>query len=76
MTFVISSYEKDSDRPDSEVDVSEVPAEAFAEILGMGVERLTDVYPLDESHVHDISRLTGLEFDLSTHEYFLESLAD
>ncbi|WP_228991148.1 hypothetical protein [Streptomyces sp. DH8] len=76
MMFVIASYRKEADRPDGDVDVSEAGAEFFAEILGMSVEALTDVYPLSESQAQRISARTGMVFDFSTHEYFLEALAD
>ncbi|MET8602363.1 DUF7683 domain-containing protein [Streptomyces rubiginosohelvolus] len=74
--FVIASYRKEADSPDGEVDVSEVGAEFFAEILGMRVEALIDVYPLNESQARSVSARTGMAFDFSTHEYFLEALAD
>ncbi|MFV8129042.1 hypothetical protein [Streptomyces syringium] len=75
MKFIVVSYLKDSDRPDRETDVSEVGVEALADLLGIPADSLVDVYPLGEGPLAALQRVTGLSFDLSSHEYFLESQA-
>ncbi|MEH0396254.1 hypothetical protein ACFY8Q_04140 [[Kitasatospora] papulosa] len=76
MKFVIVSYKGESDEPDGEFDISEVGGDSLARILGRESGSLVDVYPINESQAEALGRLTGMTFDLSTHEYFLEALAD
>jgi hypothetical protein len=43
--------------------------------MGVPADRLVDVYRLEERHTAVLGTLTGIEFDLATHEYFLEAVA-
>ncbi|MEU0965189.1 hypothetical protein ABZ357_07000 [Streptomyces sp. NPDC005917] len=76
MRYLVARYAKDEDTPESVTDVSSVGADAFAGLLAMPADRLTDVYPLGPEHVAGFHRLTGMALDLDRFEYFLEMEAD
>ncbi|MFI6056368.1 hypothetical protein ACIBCO_40720 [Streptomyces violascens] len=76
MSFVITSYKNGEDRPDEETDVSHLGADFIATVLGMKPEQLTDVYLLTQRHADLIGPPAGMSFDLATHDYHLEALAD
>ncbi|MDI9884527.1 hypothetical protein QMZ92_08965 [Streptomyces sp. HNM0645] len=76
MSYLITSYRIDSDSPDGETDVSGLDVHVLADLVGVPADRLVDVYRLEERHTAVLGPLTGIEFDLGTHEYFLEAVAD
>ncbi|MGY5007550.1 DUF7683 domain-containing protein [Streptomyces sp. 900105755] len=74
--YLVARYAKDEDTPETVTDVSPVGADAFAELLAVPADRLTDVYPLRPEHADGLHRLTGVALDLDRFEYFLEAEAD
>ena len=76
MTFVIASYKKNADRPDAVTDISHLGATFIAKVLGMDPDRLTDVYVITEDHIRQLGPRVDVSFDLATHDYHLEVLAD
>lgn len=76
MIFAVASYKKGADRPDTVTDVSHIGAPFIADVLGMDVDRLTDVYVIAEDHVRQLSPHVDMAFDLATHDYHLEVLTD
>ena len=76
MSFLVVRYPKGDDYADSSTDVTAVGAEAFGELLGMPPEQLADMYALTQEHAERVRQLTGIELDLETYDYFLETEAD
>ncbi|MFC4505855.1 MULTISPECIES: DUF7683 domain-containing protein [Streptomyces] len=76
MIILVTRYTKDGDFPDSTMDVTTAGAEAFADLLGVPADTLTEVYPLRQKHAERFQQLTGIPLDLEKYDYFLEPGAD
>ncbi|WP_149179335.1 hypothetical protein [Streptomyces sp. TRM49041] len=76
MQYLVIAYGKLSEAVEQETDVSSVGGERLAELMGVPVEGLVDVYPLDGRHRAALSAHVDITYDLDAYDYFLEVVAD
>ncbi|WP_189549175.1 DUF7683 domain-containing protein [Streptomyces lavendofoliae] len=75
MKYVVVAYDKISEAAEEETDLSAVGADRLARLIGIPVDRLVDVYPLDERHRAALAGWADLTFAPDTYDYFLEAEA-
>ncbi|MEX3104439.1 MULTISPECIES: hypothetical protein [unclassified Streptomyces] len=77
MIYRIAQYHKDEDFTDDRWDVTHLGERTIAEVFDIThPDHLGDVYRVTAEQAAKLAPLTGITFELDTHEYYLEPSSD
>ncbi|MEU4351845.1 hypothetical protein [Streptomyces sp. NPDC023838] len=72
MKYVISLFDKNTEKLLGEIDVSHLSGTFLASLFGIPLSEFVDSYPIGEREAAALSELSGVGFDLQGVDYFLD----